>query len=105
MSTIIIILIVVATVKFFLFGGILWAVFKDEIRGWLRKPEPSWEPVCMYCGSVYTRQVDEGQMRWEDDHFVLVTMYECDHCDLPFWHVERISTGGSPSRPRERGKI
>lgn len=102
-STIVVILIVIAGLKFVLFGGILWPVFKDDIRAWLHGREAkAQQPSCMYCGSVYALPADEGQVRWENEQLVLVTMYECQHCRLPFWHVERVPVGGDSARPRER---
>lgn len=92
------ILLIVAFVKFILFGVILFHVFRKDIEEYrsertetkTRTPEA---PMCMYCQSLYTLPVDEGQTRWEDDALVLVTTYECQHCHLPFWHVERVAVG------------
>lgn len=92
MDDIIVILLVIAAIKFVFFGIILLAVFKPNLRQfWLRRQAPE-TPACIYCQSRWTRPRDEGQLRFEDDAFVLVTEYECDHCRLPFWHVERRPT-------------
>lgn len=91
MSDLLVILLIVALVKFVLFGVILYVVFKPDIKGYVSpKPKTRSQPACMYCGSLYTHRVDEGQTRWEEDSLVLVTEYECEHCKLPFWHVERV---------------
>jgi integral membrane sensor domain MASE1 len=75
---------------------ILYAVFRDDIQQWWRgrqEPVVQSTPTCLYCRSTWTRAIDEGQTRWEEDDLVLVTTYECDHCHLPFWHVERVPMG------------
>lgn len=90
---IITILLVLAAVKSVVFGVILYLVFRKDIKEWWvnrRNPPPVRDPVCMYCQSTWTHAVDEGQTRWEGDELVLVTTYECEHCRLPFWHVERV---------------
>lgn len=96
MDTILLILLIVAAVKFVIFGVILFVVFRRDIdayRGdWAESKAPAL-PACVYCQSVYIRPVDEGQTRWENDSLVLVTTYECQHCHLPFWHVERVAAG------------
>jgi hypothetical protein len=93
LSNILVLLLIVATVKFIFFGIVLFFVFRPELKNiGKRKPAPT-TPVCVYCESRWTRPVDEGQTRWEDDDLVLVTTYECQHCSLPFWHVERVPMG------------
>jgi hypothetical protein len=91
-SNIILILLVLAVAKFFFFGWVLWRVFRADIQELEeegRAPALS-TPVCIYCESRWTRAVDEGSTRWDGDELVLVTTYECEHCRLPFWHVERL---------------
>jgi hypothetical protein len=90
-GNILVILLIVAVIKFVIIGVIIYVVFRPDIRSYLgRKPVATTTPVCMYCGSVYTHVAGEGETRWEQDDLVLVTEYECDHCRLPFWHVERV---------------
>jgi hypothetical protein len=91
-DSILVILLVVAAIKFVFFGIILYFVFRPELRKGARRKAPT-TITCMYCQSKWTRPVDEGQTRWEDDDLVLVTTYECQHCHLPFWHVERVPVG------------
>jgi hypothetical protein len=95
-DSIILILLVLAAVKTLVFGGLLGWVFRDDIREWRsgRKKAPMVTPVCIYCESKWTQAVDEGQSHWENDELVLVTTYECQHCHLPFWHVERVQMTG-----------
>lgn len=96
MDSLLVILLVIAGVKFIVFGVILWKVFRQDIKHWWtqerrqKSREPS-TPVCVYCQSVWTVPVDEGQTRWEGDELVLVTTFECQHCQLPFWRVERLA--------------
>lgn len=94
MQYIIPILMVIATIKMIVLGAFLWYVFKPDIREYRehheRQQGPAAAPSCMYCGSKYALLLDEGQTRWEGDHLVLVSSYECQHCHLPFWHVERV---------------
>jgi hypothetical protein len=91
LSNIIYLLLVLATVKFVFFGWILWKVFRPEIKQLEAEGKATLlDPVCMYCESKWTRAVDEGQTRWDGDDLVLVTTYECEHCGLPFWHVQRV---------------
>ncbi len=93
MDNILVILLIVAAVKFVFFAIVLYFVFRPDF-GKLRKraPAPS-TPICIYCESRYTEPVDEGQTRWENEDLVLVTTYKCQHCALPFWHVERVPMG------------
>ena len=93
MSGILVILLIIAAVKFIFFGIVLFFVFRPELRNLRKRKIVSTTPVCVYCQSRWTRAVDEGQTRWEDDDLVLVTTYECQHCSLPFWHVERVPMG------------
>jgi 5-methylcytosine-specific restriction endonuclease McrA len=94
---IITILLVIALVKTIVFGWIVFVVFRKDIREYFtgkraaRKAPPV--PTCMYCQSKWTQPIDEGQTRWDKDELILVTTYECQHCHLPFWHVERVPTG------------
>lgn len=92
MDSILVILLILAAVKFFGFGGLLLWIFRGDIREWRagRKHEPSMEPACIYCASKWTVAVDEGRTRWEQDELVLSTTYECQHCHMPFWHIERV---------------
>src|SRR5579859_577525 len=90
MDDIILILLIVAAIKFVFFGAILLIVFKPNLRQTLSRKRPPDTPACIYCQSRWTRPRDEGQLRYENEAFVLVTEYECDHCRLPFWHVERM---------------
>ncbi len=96
-QTIVEILLILAAVKVVFISGILWMVFKREIKDWWRERQarklPPAIPICLYCQSTWTQAVDEGQSRWDGEDLVLVTTYECQHCRLPFWHVERVKTG------------
>lgn len=93
MDNIILILLIVAAVKFIIIAVLLLAVFKPDLKqAWKGSQEQLTAPVCLYCQSRWTRPVDEGQTRWDEDVLVLVTEYECEHCHLPFWHVERVLT-------------
>ncbi len=93
MGNIIVIFLIIAVVKFVLFGLLLYVAFRPDLRSLRRSKVPAGIPTCVYCKSRFTRAVDEGQTRWEDDDLVLVTTYECEHCRLPFWHVERVPVG------------
>jgi len=95
-SDIIVIVLILVVVKFFIIGPLLFYVFRDDIRAWRQKPEPLAAPVCMYCESRWTQPVDEGTPRWEGDELVLVTTYECQHCHMPFWRVERVPVSSMP---------
>jgi hypothetical protein len=92
MDSIIVILLVLAAAKIIIFGSLLLWIFRADIREWRagRKHVRASSPICIYCESRWTQAVDEGQSRWEDDQLVLVTTYECQHCHLPFWHVDRV---------------
>lgn len=99
MTNILVILLVIALVKFVFFGFLLFVVFRRDIQElWsgkkAEKKRPAF-PVCLYCQSRYTRPLDDGQPRWENEDLVLVTTYECQHCHLPFWHVERVPMGSA----------
>ena len=88
--TILLILVIVKTV---IIGIVLLVVFKPDIKQLRsRRPAPA-TPVCMYCQSKWTHRADDGETRWDQDELVLVTTYECEHCHLPFWHVERVPVG------------
>jgi hypothetical protein len=92
MNNIIVVLLVIAAIKFVVFGWILYAVFRSDLKQFAEEKRdltPS-VPVCVYCESRWTRPVDEGQTRWDNGDLVLVTTYECQHCEMPFWHVERV---------------
>jgi len=92
-SNILVLLLIIAAVKFVFFGVVLFFVFRPELRNaGKRKPAPT-TPICIYCESRWTNAVDEGQTRWEHDELVLVTTYACEHCSLPFWRVERVPMG------------
>ncbi|HCG00271.1 MAG TPA: hypothetical protein DEV93_06965 [Chloroflexi bacterium] len=93
MNNIIIVLLVIAAVKFVVFGWLLYRVFQRDLEQYENDQlsTASTVPVCVYCQSAWTKPVDEGQTRWEGGDLVLVTTYECEHCRLPFWHVERVS--------------
>jgi hypothetical protein len=90
-STLISVLLISVVVLLPIKAGILYFVFRDDIRAYLaqRQTKPT-SPVCMYCQSQWTEMVDEGSTHWEGDELVLVTTYACQHCHLPFWHVERV---------------
>jgi hypothetical protein len=92
LSNLIIILLIVASLKFIFFGWVLWKVFRPDIEQLEAEGRASElaTPICMYCDSRWTRAVDEGQTRWDGEDLVLVTTYECEHCSLPFWHVQRV---------------
>jgi len=93
-DTIIVVLLIVALVKFVMIGIIVLVVFKPDLKQWQKtRKKPLTAPICMYCQSKWTKALDEGQTRWDGDDLVLVTTYECQHCHLPFWHVERVPTG------------
>lgn len=99
MTDILVILLVIALVKFVVFGFLLFVVFRRDIREmWsgkkTQKTRPAM-PVCMYCQSHFTRRLDDGEPRWDNDDLILVTTYECEHCHLPFWHVERVPVGSA----------
>lgn len=105
MRSMVIILLVVAAIKFVVFGVILYRVFRDDIKEWWSEQtnEPVGPPVCVYCQSAWTEPVDEGQTRWEGSELVLVTTYECQHCRWQFWRVERVAMlAGTPDEPAER---
>jgi hypothetical protein len=93
-NTLLILLGLAVLVKFILVAFVIHIVFKDDIRQYREQKEEEKKagvaPVCMYCGSAWTHATDEGQTRWENDELILVTTYECEHCTLPFWHVERV---------------
>lgn len=98
MGNIVVILLIVTVALLPVKALILYAVFNREIRQWWdarRHPEPASTPACIYCRSSWTIAVDDGHPRWEDDALVLVTTYECQHCRLPFWHVERVPIGAA----------
>lgn len=100
MGDILLILLVIALLKFVLFGIILLLVFKPDFKKMWRGREVA-IPTCLYCGSKYTHALEESQTRWEEDALVLVTTFECDHCHLPFWNVERIPL---PTGKRDRAR-
>lgn len=87
------ILLILVVVKLIIIGVLLGVVFKDDVSAMRVKRSEPRLPECMYCQSVWTQPTDEGQTRWEGDELVLVTTYECQHCHLPFWHVERVPIG------------
>ncbi len=92
--------VVLGLVHFPIAGIAMWIMFRTEIKQWWRKrrmPPKQTHPTCMYCRSKWTSPCTEGYTRWDDQDLVLVTEYECDHCRLPFWHVERVSTTVVPS--------
>jgi hypothetical protein len=91
-GNLVLILLVIATVKFVVFGWILYVVFKPDIQQLAEENRESApvSPTCVYCQSRWTRAIDEGQARWDDGVLVLVTTYQCQHCETPFWHVDRV---------------
>lgn len=96
MGTFVVILLVLVLVKFVIISWILYVVFKPDIKQvWMKKTKVPDVPACVYCRSRWTRAVDEGQTRWDHDDLVLVTTYECEHCHLPFWHIERVPMGSA----------
>jgi integral membrane sensor domain MASE1 len=101
MGNILIIFLIIAAVKSVVFGGILYFVFRDDIREWWSGKEETSAPtmpVCVYCQSAWTQPAGDPETRWEDDELVLVTTYECQHCRLPFWRVERVPV--TSTKPR-----
>jgi len=98
-DSIIAILLIVAAIKFVLFGIVLYFVFRPDLRTLLRRKRPQPDvtaaPVCMYCDSQYARATGEVQTRWEGNELVLVTTFECEHCHFPLWRVERIPVGAA----------
>lgn len=95
MSNILVILLIIAAVKFVFFGFVLFHVFRPELKNAGKRQPASTTPICVYCESRWTHAVDEGQTRWDNDDLVLVTTYQCEHCALPFWHVERVPMGSA----------
>ena len=95
MNNIILILLVVAIIKFILVAVILWFIFRREARSFFGKPEPPSSPTCIYCRSVWTHQVGESETRWEGNELLLVTTYECQHCHFPTTHVEHVKAGAA----------
>jgi hypothetical protein len=94
MGPIVAILLVLVIVKSVIFGVLVWAVFREDIKAYFagkKNSEAVTVPTCIYCQSQWTTQVDEGSTRWDGEELTLVTTYECQHCRLPFWHVERVS--------------
>lgn len=86
-------------IKVALFGPLLYLVFKDEIKTWWRERKTkSSLPRCVYCQSVWTTAVSEAEPRWDGEELVMTTTYECQHCHLPFWHVERVPVVTSSKR-------
>lgn len=81
-------------------AAFLYWVFRDDIRQYLaeRRVPARRKPVCLYCQSESVRPVEDGVTRWEGESLVLVTTFECLHCQLPFWNVERVpvAAGGRP---------
>lgn len=99
MDKIIMVLLIIAAFKFLVFGWILYAVFKPDLEVLEEgaRVQAATTPACIYCQSVWTRAVDEGQTRWEGDELVLVTTYQCEHCETPFWNVERVPVSRLPA--------
>lgn len=88
-------LIVIAVVKTFVICTVLYVVFRQDIHEWWqsrKRAAASNEPVCIYCASVWLTQMDEGQTHWDGDELVLSREYQCQHCQLPFWRVERVAS-------------
>jgi hypothetical protein len=88
-----VLLLIIVVIKFIIVGVILWRVFAPDIRQLRQEQEdrkPTEAPACLYCGSLWTEPSGDSETRWEHEELVLVTTYECQHCHLPFWHVERI---------------
>ena len=90
MNELILILLIVAAVKFVFFGVLLWVVFKPDLRHFLKEPKPPSSPICVFCQSRWTHQVGVPETRWEGESFVIVTTYECQHCHFPTTHIERV---------------
>lgn len=106
-DTLLILILLFFVIKILIFGPLLYWVFREDIRQhFAQKKQQQTVPTCLYCKSRYTEPVDEGNTRWEGDDLVLVTTYECQHCHMPFWHVERVTMPGSgnarPARNRTR---
>lgn len=84
-------------IKIFIFGPLLYWVFREDIRGYFRERKQRQAlPACPLCGSRYSQPVDEGTTRWDKDELVLVTTHECQHCHMPFWYVERVPVIAAP---------
>lgn len=101
MSNILVIFLIIAAVKTVVFAGILYAVFREDIREWWSgsgETVTQAAPACVYCQSVWTEPAGEPQTRWENEELVLVTTYECQHCRLPFWRVERVPVTQTKTR-------
>jgi len=90
MGNIILIFLIVVGVKFIFFTVLLFTVFRNDISQMWRKKNSPDVPPCVYCKSKWTVPVGEDEMRWDQDGLALVTTYTCQHCQLPFWHVERV---------------
>jgi hypothetical protein len=87
------ILLVLVIVKSVIFSVLVWVVFREDIKAYFagkKRSEASTVPTCIYCQSQWTAAVDEGSTRWDGEELILVTTYECQHCRLPFWHIERV---------------
>jgi hypothetical protein len=96
MSTFIWILLISVAVLLPIKAALLYWVFRDDIREYVaERRQRAIAPVCMYCHSKWTEPADEGSTRWEGDELVLVTTYVCQHCNLPFWHVERVAAAAA----------
>jgi hypothetical protein len=90
-STFWVVLACIFVFKVVVFGPLLYFIFRDEIKTYFRdRKSKSSEPRCIYCQSVWTTPVGESEPRWDGEELVMTTTYECQHCHLPFWHVERV---------------
>lgn len=97
MTDILVILLVIAIVKFFVFGGILYVVFREDIaQWWSQKEKEEAAPrtlVCPFCASKWTREVSQQEPRWEHGDLILATNHECLHCHYPIVTLERVRVG------------
>lgn len=96
MSTLIWILLISVVILLPIKAAFLYWIFREDIREYLAdRRERASTPVCMYCRSKSTELLDEGSTRWEGQELVLVTTYVCQHCQMPFWHVERVAAAAA----------
>lgn len=93
MDEVITVLLILVVVKTIIIGIVLLVIFKPDIKQLRSRKASAETPPCMYCQSKWTHPADGGETRWDQDELVLVTTYECEHCHLPFWHVERVAAG------------
>ena|SRR5579884_3744349 len=87
-----VLIVLLFAIKVCLFGPLLWLIFRDDIRNYFRERKQRKSlPRCVYCQSVWATPISEGEPRWDGEELVITTTYECQHCHLPFWNVERVA--------------